>query len=226
MHFEACWWHLGFLRLTEAIPGSSRDLQKCCTDAHRCIFGYPCEQKYRVQLEAYRGSNRNLFFALVRKKNAVSRLIEAHRGSNRDLFRFVSLIFLPQNVYFFTQTGIFFYFFSKGFPFRIWESYEPNHHTSCWTLILLPREASKNPRCHQQSSKCIPWGVRGTFIWVCLMLQANCFLNPFKQHFGKIANSLNCTFTLRSSWDLLLKALQSHLHKALQIYGQMFYIFV
>ena len=71
---------LAFLRLTEAIPGSSRDLQKCCTDAHRCIFGYPREQKYRVQLEAYRGSNRNLFFALVRKKRC---RIEAHRGSSR-----------------------------------------------------------------------------------------------------------------------------------------------
>ena len=89
-----------------------------------------------------------------------------------------------------------------------------------------PRWASKKPRCHQQASKCIPWGVGGTFIWVCFNLRANCFLNPFKQHFGKIANSLNCTFTLKSRWDLLLKALQSHLHKALQIYGQMFYIFV
>ena len=91
-----------------------------------------------------------------------------------------------------------------------------------------PQWASKKPRCHQQASKCIPWRTAGggTFIWVCFNLHANCFLNPFKQHFGKIANSLNCTFTLKSSWDLLLKALQSHLHKAFQIYDQMFYIFV
>ena len=190
-------------------------------------FWIPTRTKMSCPARGLSRLKQESFFALVRtKKDAVSRLIEAHRGSNRDLFRFFSFISYPKMFIFLLKQGSFSDFFQKDFRL---EFGNPMSQTTIplvehWFCHLV--RPPKKPRCHQQASKCIPWGVRGTFIWVCLKLQANCFLNPFKQHFGKIANSLNCTFTLKSSWDLLLKALQSHLHKALQICGQMFYIFV